>query len=132
MGRSVTSVVALGVLLGFADPAEAQSPEPVPYWQGFYLGIMGNGVDHADTTPPLRDPDADLEEVYDAFYFGAEAQLAAGSISSDGPYLWLDADGRLGVPVTESMLLDGAAGAGEDMDLGSIALNGSAGLPGAP
>jgi hypothetical protein len=132
MGRSVTSVVALGVLFGFADPAEAQSPEPVPYWQGFYLGIMGNGVEEADAPAPLVDADAGLDEVNDAFYFGAEAQLAAGSIAGDVPYLWLEADGRLGAQVTETMLLPDAAGAGDDTDLGAIALTGSAGLPGAP
>ena len=132
MGRSVTSVVALGMLLGFADTAKAQSPEPVPYWQGFYLGIMGNAVGQTDVPTPPLDPDGDLNEVNDAYYFGAEAQLAAGSIAGDGPYLWLEADGRLGAQVTETMLLPNGVGADDGADLGAITPTESAAQPGAP
>lgn len=125
MGRSGTPVVALAVLLCFATEAKAQVPQPVPYWQGFYLGIMGNAA--AD-----RGRSAGLVlgrggEVNGAFYFGAEAQLAAGSISGNGPYLWLEANGRLGARVTETMLLYTSAGVAYATDMQSIALTGSAG-----
>ena len=123
MGRSGTPVVALGMLLGFAGTAEAQSPEPVPYWQGFYLGIMGNAAGDNDPATPSVHPEARQGgEVNSTFYFGAEAQLAAGSISGNGPYLWLAADGLLGARVTETMLLATSAGAGADTDLRAIAL----------
>ena len=128
MGRSGTPVVALGVLLGFASSAEAQSPEPVPYWQGFYLGIMGNVVGTDDRSArSISLVAGGGSEVNGTFYFGAEAQLAAGSISGNGPYLWLEADGRLGARVTETMLLYTSAGVGYDTDLQSIALTGGAG-----
>ena len=129
MGRSGTSVVALGILLGFASTAEAQSPEPVPYWQGFYLGIMGNTAGRdAPTLQPVGLVAA-RSDVNGAFFFGAEAQLATGSVSGNGPYLWLDLDGQLGAEVTDTMLLSNAAGVGDDTDLSSIALTGAAGSP---
>lgn len=128
MGRSGTPVVALGMLLGFAGTAEAQSPEPVPYWQGFYLGIMGNAVGTDErSTRSIGLVAGGGREVNGTYYFGAEAQLAAGSISGNGPYLWLEADGRLGARVTETMLLYTSAGVGYDTDLQSIALTGGAG-----
>lgn len=128
MGRSGTPVVALGMLLGFAGTAEAQSPEPVPYWQGFYLGIMGNAVGTDERSArSIGLVAGGGREVNGTYYFGAEAQLAAGSISGNGPYLWLEADGRLGARVTETMLLYTSAGVGYDTDLHSIALTGGAG-----
>ena len=129
MGRSGTSVVALGILLGFARTADAQSPEPVPYWQGFYLGIMGNAAERDVPAPQPLGLVAARSDVNGTFYFGAEAQLAAGSISGNGPYLWLDPDGRLGAEVTETMLLMSSAGIGDDTDLDAIALTGAAGAP---
>lgn len=128
MGRSGTPVVALGMLLGFAGTAEAQSPKPVPYWQGFYLGIMGNAAGHGDVAaPPVGLVVRRGGEVNGTFYFGAEAQLAAGSIPGDGPYLWLAADGGLGARVTETMLLYSSAGSAQDTDLQSIALTSGVG-----
>jgi hypothetical protein len=125
MGRSGTPVVALGVLLGHVTMAAAQSPEPVPYWQGFYLGIMGTAV--ADRGSAVGLVVGRGGEVNGAFYFGAEAQLAAGNISGNGPYLWLEADGRLGAQVTETMLLYTSAGLAYDTDMQSIAVTGGAG-----
>lgn len=129
MGRSGTSVVAAGVVLALAGGAKAQVPEPGDYWRGFYLGIMGRTV--VDTNSGDGGQSVGVVAGGGAnngtFYYGAEAQLAAGALDGGSPHLWLEADGRLGAQVTDTMLLFTSAGLAFDSSASDIALTAGAG-----
>lgn len=106
----------------------AQVPEPGDYWRGFYLGIMGRAVaqatgDGAQALGVVAGTGIDNG----TFYFGAEAQLAAETFEGGSPYLWLEADGRLGARVTDTMLLFTSAGLAYDSNAADIALTAGAG-----
>lgn len=131
MGRSGTLLLASALLLVPGQQAGAQALGTPAYWDGFYLGILGGaGTDAATGTDRFGSLGLVAGAgglVNGAFYFGAEAQLAAESFNGSDPYLWLEADGRLGAQVTEAMLLFTSAGLAYDADARQLALTGAAG-----
>lgn len=130
MGRSRALMLAISLFLPPVGEAAAQTFGTPAYWDGFYFGIMGGagadlgGGGEGARFGVLAGTGATHNE---AFYFGAEAMLAAQSVADSDPYLWLQADGRLGAQVTDAMLLFTAAGVGIDAEAQELALTGAAG-----
>ncbi len=124
MGRSGTLILAGLALVAGAQQAAAQEADPQDFWDGFYIGIVGGGGDEAASLGVVAGTGAMANGT---FYFGAEALLAAASFNDGDPYLWLEADGRLGAKVTETMLLFTSAGVAYDSSAQEIALTGGAG-----
>lgn len=131
MGQSGALLLAAASLLIPVQQTAAQEFGTPAFWDGFYLGVLGGagtdfdtGSDEFGTLGVIAGTGSTLNG---AFYFGAEALLAAESFNGSDPYLWLQADGRLGAQVTEVMLLFTSAGVGYDADAQELALTGGAG-----
>jgi opacity protein-like surface antigen len=127
MGRSRALMLAATLFLSSAGVAAAQTLGTPAYWDGFYVGIVGGAGSDGDSGLTSLGVVAGTGTTNEAFYFGAEATLAAESLDGDDPYLWLQADGRLGAQVTDTMLLFTSAGVGFDADAQEVALTGGAG-----
>lgn len=134
MGRSGALYLALGLAFAPAWAALAQDAEAPDFWDGFYQGILG-GVRMQTARALISDTAGTVgittgvgQVTNERFYYGAEAFLAAQNVNGDDdPYLWLEADGRLGARVTKQMLLYTAAGVGYDAGERQLALTGAAG-----
>ena len=105
--------------------ALAQDSGTEDFWDGFYLGVLGGGGSNETGTVSLLAGTG--MAVNSAFYFGAEAFLAAESVNNGEPFLWLGADGRLGAQVTDTMLLFTSAGLAYDSSASEIAITGGGG-----
>src|SRR5262249_2062057 len=110
MGRSGTLFLAAGLAFAPVWAAVAQESESADFWDGFYLGILGGArTETALVSRPVGSLGVTAgagQLTNESFYYGAEAFLAAQSLSGgDNPFLWLEADGRLGARVTAQMLL---------------------------
>jgi len=100
------------------------------FWDGFYAGILGGaGAGLAGTPGQFANAGlvAGAGATHEVFYFGAEAFLAAETFNGGAPYLWLEADGRVGLVVDERVLVFGSGGVAYDTDAHAIALTGGAG-----
>ena len=118
-------------LAAMATGAQALEPGDPGYWDGFYAGILG-GVGAG--VPPTTGEFINLgiaagagATTNDGFYFGAEAFLAGESFNGGSPYLWLEADGRVGFVVGDRVLVFGSGGIAYDGDAAQLALTGGAG-----
>lgn len=134
MGRSGALYLALGLAVAPIWGAMAQDVEAPNFWDGFYQGIFAGirlqtasaEIEQSSGTVGLAAGVGQLTN--EQFYYGAEAFLAAQNISGQGdPFLWLEADGRLGARVTKQMLLYTSAGVGYDAAERQLALTGAAG-----
>ena len=129
--RALVFATVVGAALGTGAMAvEFQSGTDPGFWDGFYLGIVGGaGTDIATSTSTFQNlgVSAGAGATNGAFYYGAEAFLAAETFNGGAPYLWLEADGRVGLVVDENVLIFGSGGIAYDTDAAAIALTGGAG-----
>lgn len=130
--RALVLATMAGLALGsdaFAiDPGSNGDPA---FWNGFYLGILGGvGSDIATSTSQFHNLGISAgagATTNDGFYFGAEAFLAGESFNGGAPYLWLEADGRVGIVVNDRVLFFGSGGVAYDTDASAMALTGGGG-----
>jgi len=126
-----TAAVITGMLLTAPVVAvELGSGSDQEFWDGFYLGILGGaGAGFSGATGQFANAGVAVGAgaTHEVFYYGAEAFLAAESFNGGAPYLWLEADGRIGLVVNEKVLIFGSGGVAYDTDAQAIALTGGGG-----